>query len=766
MFSFDTGYRAAQRACERRPRRVLAAAGILYLAAAAGLWHAELDLSFRPLFASGEEVALPTREFEQVFGQASGAWIAAVVERDGIALPDLLRTLDRLSTAAAGIPQVSEVLSLTSVRVPMWRAGALTFAAPLPALLLEPGEESELDAQYRELLDGSRFVGRLVSADGSRLLLAARLAMPLDDLDRRREAVYEFRNRLERGLPAGVRLHYGGVSVVELAYEKQVLRDQLLATALTVIALATLLLATLGNWRAVLVCLLPVMTTVPATLGLMGWLGQPVTIIHTVIPALILVIGVADAVHMLLAWQRARDAGAGPRSAVNSMLEVTGRACFYTTVTTVAGFLALESAALESVGSFGLTAALGILLAWLCNQLMLPWLLRRIAIGRVAPCGFAGRFADRAIDLSVRAATTRPKRVVAIAATAALAAGLALPALETDQRFNEELPATHPVSRAQGMLDRDFGGFLGPEISIRRVDGSSMLDDDGITRLDAFLGALRSLPQTTQVQSIRDLLPRPLADDGRGELLRALREHPQTRAQARELVNDAHDRLAVIVRTGDIGTRRAAEFRDRIGDLLETHWDAGYETHIVGQWWLAQHGMQLLLRDMLAGIATAMLLVLPLLWIAIRDRTLFLAAVAANLLPLLLPFAVMAAGGITLRIGTVVVLAVALGIVVDNTLHVALRIRDDSGCGDPGQRLRRALESSGRAVLFTTLALVGGFLSMLANELQAIRDMGIVAAVTFTGAMLADLVVLPAACRLLARPAGGTPAAAALSCRS
>ena len=76
-----------------------------------------------------------------------------------------------------------------------------------------------------------------------------------------------------------------------------------------------------------------------------------------------------------------------------------------------------------------------------------------------------------------------------------------------------------------------------------------------------------------------------------------------------------------------------------------------------------------------------MLIVLPLMWLALRELRLFIAAALANLLPLALPLALMAATGITLRIGTSVVLAIALGIVVDNTLHIIIRLRAQAAGG-------------------------------------------------------------------------------------
>jgi len=251
-------------------------------------------MSFRPLFASGADIAEPTEEFEQVFGQSSGAWIVAILENGGSSKPEFVRATARLSELARDIPQVTEVLSLTTLRIPQWHRSALSFVAPIPAYLLDPAEQEELESQYDDLLDGTRFVNWLVSADGRRLLLAARLDLPLDDLDGRRGVVNEFEALLRAKAPADINLYFSGVSVVELAYERQVLEDQLIATAITSVVLMLLLFWTFGNVRSVLVCLTPVTLAIPATLGIMGWLGQPVTIINTVIPAIILVIGVAE----------------------------------------------------------------------------------------------------------------------------------------------------------------------------------------------------------------------------------------------------------------------------------------------------------------------------------------------------------------------------------------------------------------------------------------------------------------------------------------
>ena len=745
MSRFDAAYHRAHRIAERHPVGVLLLFATLILAASLGASSLRLDLSFRPLFASSPERAAPTLEFEEVFGQSSGAWVTAIVENRALASGEFIRGVADLSDAAAGVDGVSEVLSLTTARVPRWSRNELRFAEPIPEHLLDPQENEELEYQVQDLLAGSQFVDWLISEDGRYLLIAARLEPALHDLDGRRTIVDGFQETLSASASDGVRIHYSGVSVVEFAYEKQVLIDQSIATALATACLMILLFATLGDMRLVLVCLAPVTLAIPATLGAMGWLGYPVTIINTSIPAVILVIGAADAVHMLNAWLGSRAEGRDRVNSTRSMLNKTGRACFLTTITTMGGFLALTVAELESVSIFGIAAAVGIFMAWLGNQVVLPCCTRRIDARDSRIARRANQFADGMVSKLVRFAVFNPRRVLGASVLFVALCLATFPYLDINQRFNEELPEEHAIAYSQSLLEAEFTGFLGPEISIRRDDREAVILEQAQRDLSRFTDAIREIPDVQRVWSVRDIVPRNVPVDDWPRVLDALRAAPESSRLTRELINNRNNHLSVIVRLGDVGTARAEWLAAEIERIADESLGSGYKAEVVGQWWLAQQGMQLIVRDMLWSLATAMLIVGPMLWLALREHRLFIAAALANLLPLLLPLAFMTVAGISLRIGTAVVLAIALGIVVDNTVHIILRLRAAiAEFGEDPDRLDEMLRGTGRAIVFTTAALVAGFLSMMANDLLAIRDMGLVAAVTIAGAMIADLLFLPA----------------------
>lgn len=717
----------------------------LFSLATLGISQLQLDLSFRPLFASGSEIAESTLEFESVFGQSSGAWITAIVENTGATTFDFFRSVSTMSEKVRNIPHVSEVSSITFTSFPEWENDSISLTNAIPQWMLEPEQQEKLELQIASLLNGSRFVNWLVSADGSRLLVAARLDLPLEDLDGRRTVIEEFKERIESEAGNGLEVQFTGVSIVELAYEEQVLRDQLIATALTSLVLIVLIFWSFKSVRAVIICLTPVSLALPATLGLMGWMGQPVTIINTAIPAIIMVVGVADAVHMLTAWLESRGAGLGRLAATRTMMTVTGAACFFTTVTTMGGFLSLMSADLVSVGSFGLCAAIGILVAWIANQVIVPIMVRNLNAGSSLPDGGVNNLIDNLVSGLISFSVSRPLLVIATALVVAALCGAVIPSLKIDQRFNEELPASHPISRAQQVLETEFGGFLGPEISIERVNGSSIIDNESLQKLDQFISALRDLPDTRHVWSVVDLLSSQMSTSERSAALQQMRTIPALSERVHELINERQNRLGVIVRIDDLGTHKSNLYRDQITQISQELWGSEYHVEVVGQWWLAQYGMRLLLTDMLTSLVVAIFVVLPMLWLVLRERRLFVAAAVANIMPLLVPLAFMAITGTVLRIGTVVVLAVTLGIAVDNTLHIIIRLRSQlNPNGDVHEQIKKALQGTGRAVVFTTLALVGGFLSMMTNQLLAIRDMGMIAAVAFVAAMLADLLLLPA----------------------
>jgi hypothetical protein len=102
--------------------------------------------------------------------------------------------------------------------------------------------------------------------------------------------------------------------------------------------------------------------------------------------------------------------------------------------------------------------------------------------------------------------------------------------------------------------------------------------------------------------------------------------------------------------------------------------------------------------------------------------------------------------GINLNVTTVMIASIALGIAVDDTIHMLVRMRYETrqAGGDHDRGVNRSLHSVGRAVVFTSFVLSGGFAILLLASLIPAGHFGIMVSVTMITALLADVVLTPA----------------------
>jgi predicted RND superfamily exporter protein len=170
--------------------------------------------------------------------------------------------------------------------------------------------------------------------------------------------------------------------------------------------------------------------------------------------------------------------------------------------------------------------------------------------------------------------------------------------------------------------------------------------------------------------------------------------------------------------------------------------------------------MRNLLADMLTAVTTAAVFILVVLVVTLRSWRFFSLALIPAITPIVGAIAVMGLLGITLRIGTAMILAIALGLVVDDTIYYLHRLQVETKRGrSPVDAVHQMFARDARSGLLSSLVLITGFATMSINEVSSIRDMGIVAALTMLIAVTADLLFDPAQFLLVSRRRRGSMSA-------
>jgi len=152
-----------------------------------------------------------------------------------------------------------------------------------------------------------------------------------------------------------------------------------------------------------------------------------------------------------------------------------------------------------------------------------------------------------------------------------------------------------------------------------------------------------------------------------------------------------------------------------------------------------------LLESQIKGFSLAFLAVIGVLFIAFWSAKYGGLSIIANLLPIIFIIGIMGWSGITLNTGTVMVASVALGIAVDDTIHFISRFRKElkSNKSPVQNALRVTTVSVGRAILFTSVINIAGFLILLISGFQPTREFGMLIAMTLFFALIGDILVLP-----------------------
>jgi predicted RND superfamily exporter protein len=218
--------------------------------------------------------------------------------------------------------------------------------------------------------------------------------------------------------------------------------------------------------------------------------------------------------------------------------------------------------------------------------------------------------------------------------------------------------------------------------------------------------------------------------EGRRALARLVAEDGRT-VRLSALVNEMHEQRFL---------QLVAAARQAITEV-----PADWQVRLTGQVLLLVEAQQRLVSTQVRSLVLAFVMVFAVLAVGLRSLRLMLLAVPPNLLPVLAAFAAMVAFDLPLDAGTVMVASIALGIAVDNTVHVLANVRRRLEAGlAVDQSTVGTLRDIAPAMVATTATACVGFLALATSEFVPIRDFGLLATVAMAAALVADLVVLPA----------------------
>jgi predicted RND superfamily exporter protein len=147
-------------------------------------------------------------------------------------------------------------------------------------------------------------------------------------------------------------------------------------TYLVAFAIITpLMVLLIGRVRIGLVAMIPNLTPIIITLGLMGWTGIPLDAFTLLVGSIAIGLAVDDTIHFMHHFRHYYEKTGSVSQGISETLRSTGQALLYTSIVLSSGFFIYMLASMQNLFYFGLLTGLTILLAFLCDVILAPALI-------------------------------------------------------------------------------------------------------------------------------------------------------------------------------------------------------------------------------------------------------------------------------------------------------------------------------------------------------------------------------------------------------
>jgi predicted RND superfamily exporter protein len=502
-----------------------------------------------------------------------------------------------------------------------------------------------------------------------------------------------------------------------------------------------------------------------ATLGLMAIAGVPFTLTSSMLPSIILSVGLTAPIHFMVVFFKYQKK-IGRFRAIITTLGHSGLPIVLTSLTTIASLLAFSLTEIAPVAHLGIFSAIGITICLLLTLFFLPALL---SILEVLP----GEEREKQYEASIYSRTmiwlgrfgvreSRDVYILIIISTLIILPG----ALRVNFSHNmlHYFDENSSFMRQTRLIEDEIRGFRGLEILVDTNRENGIFDYEileTLGKLDAFVITQtdyfgkpyveRTLSTVDVIKeankaSNKDIPPALQLPGKAGPDDRHLLELQKSGAAVLDKFTDSD--FSLIRYTAMMFWNDAAVDVEFIHDLeakISGLFDKSVNVIVTGAVSISSRVIDSMMSNLAIGYILAFAIITLFMIVAVGDVKLGLVAMVPNMIPIVFGLGIMGHMDIPLNTYNLIGGSIVIGVAVDDTIHFFHNFRNYyKKTGDVETAVTETLRTAGRALLTTTLILVSCFWLRLFSPLKVISDFGLVMGCSLLIAFLADVLMAPA----------------------
>ncbi|TGE28490.1 efflux RND transporter permease subunit [Hymenobacter metallicola] len=553
--------------------------------------------------------------------------------------------------------------------------------------------------------------------------------------------------------------HLAGKMVAQSVFVDRLQWELVVFMSLSVMLVTVLLWFTFRTWWGVVLPLVVVMGAIIWGLGLMSACGVSIDLMTALLPIMLFVVGMSDTIHIITRYSTELGYGASKKDSLLIALKESGFGSGLSALTTSIGFFTLMTSTIRPIYNFGLFTGIAVLLTFVLSFTLLPAMLVLLRKPQLRVPRREGHSWDGVLGRMFRTVLARRQLVVGLSALILIGSVASASRIRINSSLLDDLSKNDPVKLDFAFFEKNFAGVRPFELALQPAAGRSIYDLQVLREteeIEKYLQKTYGLnfvaSPVTIIKSVRKALNGGLLEEYRlpeseaelAQLVRRVklfRKKPEFRALV--LPDASEGRLTG--RMPDIGSIRADALNADLRQFLRQHTDPKIlTTRLTGSANLIDKNNENLTLNMITGMSIDIVMVTLIVLLLFRSLRMTLVVLIPNLVPILIVAGVMGLAGVSMKVSTSIIFTIAFGIAVDDTIHFISKLKLTL-LQEPSlfKAVRKTYLMAGKAVIVTSLILVGGFSTLIFSSFDGTFYVGLLIGLTLLFGVVAELTLLP-----------------------
>lgn len=568
----------------------------------------------------------------------------------------------------------------------------------------------------------------------------------------------------EYGDAHGIEMHISGMPYIREITTQTMVKEIVGFTFLSILVAGLILYLFFRSWRPLVSVIAIVLLSVIYMFGIMAALGFEVTILTGVLPPLLIIIGVENSIFMLNKYHREFEVYHDKIQALRNTIMRIGPANLLTNTTTAVSFASFIITRNVLLVPFGILASICIMLTYVMTMVLLPTFFsyQKRPEGKLVNYMNSPRIAY--IMSKISAFVLSKKRYIyAVLAVLLTLCVISATQMTTSGRVVDDISEKSKMYKDIMFFEDNVGGVMPFEISIDTRKPRGVMNAVFVRKVQQLQDTLAMYPEFSEPLSIAEVVKfaRQGFFNGKREQYKIpnnnefgfiMKYMPETKnGELPKIVTQYIDNdmqsTRISVQMANVTTPKIDSISRTLRPKIEQIFPSEkYDVVMTGSAMVTLQGTNYLIVNLSHSLLLAFIVIALLMVITFHKFKMVLISLIPNLIPLVFTAGVMGVCGIPLKMSTILVFSIALGISVDNTIHYLARYRLQmkNNKNDIKKSVMAAIMETGPSMIYSATILICGFLIFAFSSFGGTKIVGFLVPFTLLIALITNILVLPA----------------------